>query len=209
MKTTILLTPILAAVMITLVTFAIHSQPTETIAAENPQGNKAYVFAEGVSPQATFMFREATVTYDFQIFSTTNNLLNTVNNGVARGTSPEFTLIRIVGDTPYLHKAVDQTFEYGGRAAVIDYPYKLFDVSVDMMEAGQSLRTFKYGDCSLTNYKINTRTDNEEGYTTGGKTGFAVTEEYYFSCNGLTQISHDYDQAVKQVYKKGNVKASQ
>jgi hypothetical protein len=203
-------TSVIAAIAIASIALLVALSQTHTTTAQTaPTGNNVYVFAEGVSPQATFMFREATVTYDFQIFSTTNNLLNTVNNGVARGTSPEFTLIRIVGDTPYLHKAVDQTFEYGGRAAVIDYPYKLFDVSVDMMEAGQSLRTFKYGDCSLTNYKINTRTDNEEGYTTGGKTGFAVTEEYYFSCNGLTQISHDYDQAVKQVYKKGNVKASQ
>ncbi|MEM3025825.1 MAG: hypothetical protein QXY25_08630, partial [Candidatus Nitrosotenuis sp.] len=146
----------------------------QTTAQSAPLGNNVYVFAEGVYPQATFKFRDATVTYEFQLYDTVNNLFSTSSSGfTTRQVAPEFTMARVVGETPYLHEAVDQTFQYNGKAAGLDYPYKEFDVTVDLIQAGQSVRTMEYADCSITNYKINTRTDNEEGYTTGGKTGFA------------------------------------
>ena len=127
-----------------------------------------------------------------------NNLFGTTANGFTstRTISPEFTLVKVVGDTPYLHKAVDQTFENGGRT-ISEYDYKMFDVTIEMMQAEKSLRTIEYKDCSITNYKINTRTDNEEGYTTGGKTGFAVVETYTFACNGFSLKSPLYDEIIK------------
>ena len=172
---------------------------TENISAvDEPKGNAAYVFGEGVYPQATFNFRSGTVTYDFQLYDMTNNLFGTTANGFTstRTISPEFTLVKVVGDTPYLHKAVDQTFENGGRT-ISEYDYKMFDVTIEMMQAEKSLRTIEYKDCSITNYKINTRTDNEEGYTTGGKTGFAVVETYTFACNGFSLKSPLYDEIIK------------
>ncbi len=172
---------------------------TENISAvDEPKGNAAYVFGEGVYPQATFNFRSGTVTYDFQLYDMTNNLFGTTANGFTstRTISPEFTLVKVVGDTPYLHKAVDQTFENGGRT-ISEYDYKMFDVTIEMIQAEKSLRTIEYKDCSITNYKINTRTDNEEGYTTGGKTGFAVVETYTFACNGFSLKSPLYDEIIK------------
>ena len=174
------------------------SQSQTSIAADTPKGNNAYIFAEGIYPQATFKFRDATVTYEFQIYDTINSLFNTVNGFTTRQASPEFTLVRIVGDTPQLHEAVDQTFEYNGKNSGFDYPYKEFDVIVDMIKAGESIRSMEYTDCSVSNYKINTRTDNEEGYTTGGKTGFAVAETYTFVCNGFTPHATLYDKMVEE-----------
>jgi len=174
------------------------SQTGNIQAADAPKGNNVYVFAEGVYPQATFTFRDQTVTYDFQLYDTTNNLFSTSASGfTTKQTAPEFTLIRAVGDTPYLHEAVDQTFEYGGKS-MQDYPYKFFDVTVNMIQAEQPMRTMEYKDCSISNYKINTRTDNEEGYVTGGKTGFAVVETYTFICNGFTPKAPLYDSLVKE-----------
>jgi len=190
----------LAIASITLV-FGL-SQTDKITAADAPTGNNVYVFAEGVYPQATFKFRDQTVTYDFQLYDTTNNLFSTSASGfTTRQVAPEFTLARAVGDTPYLHKAVDQTFENGGKS-MQDYPYKFFDVTVEMVQAGQSVRTMEYKDCSINNYKINTRTDNEEAYTTGGKTGFAVVETFTFVCNGFTPKSPLFDVMMEEQQNK-------
>ena len=188
-------TSIIAAIAIATVALAIGLSQTQTTTAQTaPQGNSVYVFGEGVSPQATFKFRDQTVTYEFQLFDMSSNLFGTTASGFnARSQAPEFTLARIVGDTPYLHQAVDQTFENNGRTSMQDFPYKLFDVNVDTMQAGQPLREIQYKDCSITNYKINTRTDNEEGYTSGGKAGFALVETYTFTCTSFEPRAVDYE----------------
>jgi hypothetical protein len=196
----------LASVVIAIASLAIMvglSHTQQTTAQSVPLGNNVYVFAEGVYPKATFGFRDATVTYEFQMYDTVNNLFSTSANGfTTRQMAPEFTLARAIGETPYLHEAVDQTFRYNGKSSGFDYPYKEFDVTVELVQAGQSLRTLEYEDCSITNYKINTRTDNEEGYTTGGKTGFAVVETYSFSCAGFTPHAPTYDKLVKEQQNK-------
>lgn len=188
-------TSVIAAITIAMIAIVVGlSQTQSTTAQTAPQGNSVYVFGEGVSPQATFKFREQTETYEFQLFDMSSNLFGTTASGFnARSQAPEFTLSRIVGDTPYLHKAVDETFANNGRTAIQDFPYKIFDVSVNTMQAGQSLREIEYKDCSITNYKINTRTDNEEGYTSGGKAGFALVETYTFTCTSFTPHATDYD----------------
>jgi hypothetical protein len=193
-------TSVIAAIAIASIALVVGlSQTQSTTAQSAPVGNNVYVFGEGVYPQATFGFRDGAVTYDFQIYDTTNNLFSQNSaGGLGKQVAPEFTLARIVGDTPYLHEAVDQTFEYGGKVSGFDYPYKEFDVMVNMVQAGESVRSMEYSDCSVTNYKINTRTDNEEGYVTGGKTGFALVETYTFVCTGFTPHSPLYDQLVQE-----------
>lgn len=188
-------TSVIAAVAIFSIALVLGLSQTQTItAADPPKGNGAYVFAEGVSPEATFKFREKTVTYEFQGFTTVNNLFGTIGGGFqTKQTSPEFTLQKIVGDTPYLHEAVDQTYEQGGNLAGQEYPYQKFDVEVKMKLDGKSVRTLKYGDCSVANYKITSEFDKEEGYTTAGKTGFALLETYTFQCKGFKPTSPIYD----------------
>ncbi len=197
-------TSIIAAIAIASIALIVNlSQTVNVQAVDPPKGNNVYIFGEGVYPQATFNFRSGTVTYDFQLYDMTNNLFGTTANGFTstRTISPEFTLVKVVGDTPYLHKAVDQTFENGGKT-ISEYDYKMFDVTIEMMQAEKSLRTIEYKDCSITNYKINTRTDNEEGYTTGGKTGFAVVETYTFACNGFNMESLDFNAMIADKQNK-------
>lgn len=188
---------ILAFAMASIALVVGLSQTTSITAADAPKGNAMYIFAEGVSPQVTFEFRDQTVTYEFQMYDTTNNLFSTSASGfTTKQTAPEFTLIRTVGDTPYLHEAVDQTFEHG-KSGGFEYPYKEFDVTVEMIQARKVLRSMEYDDCSINNYKINSRTDNEEGYTTG-KTGFALVETYTFVCNGFTPSSPLYNEMMEE-----------
>jgi hypothetical protein len=122
------------------------------------------------------------------------------NNG--RGTSPEFTLTKIAGGTPYLYAAVDEVQANGvdGRRTG---DYYEFTVRVDLMQAGEPVRVLQYDRCNIVNYKVDTRTDNEEGYTTGGKTGFAVTDTFTIGCGGYHAENPQLDAMIKeQQYRK-------
>jgi hypothetical protein len=194
-------TSIVAALAIASIALIVGLSQTETITAQSaPTGNAMYPFAEDVYPSVTFEFRDATVTYDFQLFDTTNNLFTASAAGSnfvsAKQIAPEFVLQRIVGKTPYLHQAVDQSFEWGGRNALQDYSYKEFDITVDMVQKGQVLRTFEYADCGLTNYKIKTEFDKAESFT--GRDAFANLEQYTFVCAGYSMSSPVYDQMMEE-----------
>lgn len=187
-------TSVIAAIAIATITLVVGISQTHTTTAQStPLDNNVYVFAEGVYPQATFKFKDATVTYQFQAYTQTTDLLS--NTG--RGLTPEFTLQRVVGDTPYLHKAVDQAYQNNGKLSAFDFPYQEFDVEIELIQAGETMRVFKYGDCQIGNYKTATEFDKEEGYTTGGKTGFAVMETYTFSCAGFEPVATSYKQMMK------------
>jgi hypothetical protein len=173
------------------------SDTDKITAAEAPEGNDMYPFAEDVYPVATFKFRDATVTHDFQLFDTTNNLFSTSVSGfTTKQVAPEFVLQKVVGDTPYLHKAVDQTFEMGGKSSLQDYPYKEFDVTVEIVKGDTTFRTFDYTKCSISNYKIKSEFDKAESFT--GKDAFAVLEQYTFVCLGYKQSSPMYDAMMEE-----------
>ncbi|MEW6043091.1 MAG: hypothetical protein AB1608_02400 [Thermoproteota archaeon] len=184
-------TSLIAAVVIVTITLVITiSQTQSTTAQSTPLGNNVYVFAEGVYPQATFKFKDVTVTYDFQAFTQTSNLIG--SNG--RSATPEFTLQRIAGETPFIHQAADEAYQSGGRISSLELPYEEFDVDIELVQGGKTIREFKYGDCQISNYKVVTEYDKEEGYTTGGKTGFAVMETYTLSCMGLEPVANIFDE---------------
>lgn len=168
---------ILAFAMASIALVVGLSQTTSITAADAPKGNAMYIFAEGVNPVATFSFGDKTETADFQIFSQTQGF---GNNG--RGTSPEFTLTKIAGGTPYLYAAVDEVQANGldGRQTG---DYFDFNVRVELVQAAETVRVLQYDRCNIVNYKVDTRTDNEEGYTTG-KTGFAITDTFTIGCGG-------------------------
>ncbi|CAE6499113.1 hypothetical protein [Candidatus Nitrosotenuis uzonensis] len=194
MNTKITLTSLTVAITIASIALVMSlSQTQQTTAEDAKKGNAAYLFGEGVNPKVTFVFREATVTYDFQLFTQSSNLFATAGGGVSQRTAiPEFTLTKLVGDTPYLHEAVDQTYYYQGRSTSHEYPYKFFDVIVNFDQAGKTLRTFKYTECSVTNYKITTEFDKAESFT--GKDGFALTEAFSFQCNGFFPQNPTYQE---------------
>lgn len=102
------------------------AETNKVLAVDAPKGTQVY-FAEGVHPVVTFKFRDVTVTHDFQIFSQTSGFGN-----AARGFTPEFTLMKVIGDTPYLHHAVEQTNAHSLRSYT-DQQYKV-DVTVDIVQ---------------------------------------------------------------------------
>lgn len=164
------------------------SQIQTSIAVETPKGNNAYIFAEGVNPRVTFTFDGSTEVSDFQAFTQTNALSGT--NG--RGTNPEFTLVKVPGNTPLLYRATDELLAKGNRGSA-EWEYNRFDVIVDLVQSGEPLRSFKYTGCEVNSYRVYTDWDKEEGYTTG-KTGFAVQDEFKFLCLGFYPLNQQLDQ---------------
>ncbi|WP_179368459.1 hypothetical protein [Candidatus Nitrosotenuis sp. DW1] len=189
MKNKTITTSVIAAIAITSIALVFGLSQTQNIAADTPQGNSVYVFAEGVNPQITFGFRDGTEVSDFQAFTQTNALSGA--NGIA--TQPEFTLVKVPGNTPLLYKAADELLVKGKRGS-IEWQYNRFDAKVDLVQAGEPVRSFKYTGCEVTSYRVYTDWDKEEGYTTGGKTGFAVQDEFKLLCQGFFPLNPQLDQ---------------
>ena len=152
------------------------------------------VFVENVTTTALFEFRDGTEMIPIQQFSQIGGYgTTTLSTGTAKKPSeessettgrskPAFTMEKLVGGTPYLYEAADETQKYFSSSG-FEYDYKFFDVTVYLAKGGDVLRAFEYRDCQVTNYVVTTRSDNEEGYT--GK-GFVLVDQFSFECKGYT-----------------------
>ena len=166
------------------------SQTDKITAADAPKGNKLYPFAEDAYPVATFTFNDATVTHDFQLFSQTSGFGNT-----GRGATPEFVLQKVIGDTPYLHKTLEMTHERSNRATSGNSEWE-FNVTVDLVQGQQTLISYVYDRCFITNYKVTTEFDKAESFT--GKDAFAVLEQYTITCGGYEIVNTSYKQMLAE-----------
>lgn len=167
------------SIVIASITLSIGTSQIQTsIAVETPKGNNAYIFAEGVSPHLTFKFTNGIEEADFQVFTQTSGL----TGSQGKSSAPEFTLVKVPGNTPYLYQAADELLSrsFGNN---IEFQYNRFDVTVDLMQAGEQVRSFQYNGCEVNSYRVYTDYDKEEAYTTG-KTGFAVQDEFKILCKG-------------------------
>ena len=84
-------------------------------------------------------------------------------------------------DTPMLYEATDQASKYGPRGYF--FTYREFDVNVYLHQDGETIRQFNYVNCRVSDYKVDTLFDKEEGWH--GK-GFAIVDEFKFTCMGYT-----------------------
>ncbi|MBI3253273.1 MAG: hypothetical protein HYZ56_00865 [Nitrosopumilales archaeon] len=95
--------------------------------------------------------------------------------------SPQFQLIGAVdADKRILYNAADVTFQRG--LSDQNHDYTDFDVDV-YLQNGMPIRTFHYADCRITDYKVATDYDKEEGWF--GK-GFATLDSFTFTCAGYS-----------------------
>ena len=168
-----------------------------------------YVFVEGITTTAEFIFRDGAEISPFQLFTQTGGFATATLEATYRGTGssmnlanpttdagektgrskPAFTLEKNVGGTPYLYKATDDAQKYILNSGM-EYPYKFFDVKVYLTAGGDTLRSFDYKNCQVKSYAVTTRSDNEEGYT--GK-GFVYVDQFTFECDGYTPLNPSMD----------------
>ena len=166
---------ILASVLtISLATLFGMVQPQ--IFAEETE-EKQYTKANDVAIHTVFGFREAIEESDgFQVYKQMS--------GFDRDSeSPAFKLEGVMDfDRPHLYEAVDMAFERGTHDS--QHNYGQFDVDVYLHKDGQTLRHFTYSECSVSDYKVVTLFDKEEGWTTSK--GFATIDEFEFECSGYS-----------------------
>ena len=155
------------------------------------------VFVQNVTTTALFEFRDGSELVPIQQFTQTGGYgTTTLSSGTAKKpaeessettgrSKPSFTMEKVLGGTPYLYAAADETQKYFASSG-FEYDYKYFDVTVYLANGGDVLRAFEYRDCQVINYNVATRSDNEEGYT--GK-GFVIVDQYSFECKGYTPLN--------------------
>jgi hypothetical protein len=94
--------------------------------------------------------------------------------------SPSFKLEGIMDySRAHLYEAADVTFQRGDDS---QHNYGQFNVDVYLQQGNLTLRHFQYEDCKISDYKVDTLFDKEEGWTSNK--GFATIDIFEFECNG-------------------------
>jgi hypothetical protein len=160
---------------------------TNVFAEEEP----LYKTAEDIHAIFTFTFKDGVEVKEFPVFKMEDNFVN-------KNVSPSFSVEGVVGESPYLHKALDEAFKYKANSSY-EWNYQLFDVDIDFTKNGTSVKTLSYHDCYVDDYKVKTLTDDYESYMSS-KTGFAIIDDIDFLCGGLNSITDIVNDSWRPVY---------
>jgi hypothetical protein len=176
--------------------FGIVSQ--QQISAEESD-ERQYATGNDVKIYTEFIFRDAVERSNgFQIYHQVSGF-DRIND------SATFTLSGVVDyDRTYLYEAADMTFVRGITNTQHDYGQ--FDVNVHLQKDGISFRSFEYTDCSIIDYKVDTLSDKEEGWTTSK--GFTTIDEFEFGCNGYRPINPLFDSMESNDVSKASTQSS-
>ena len=109
-------------------------------------------------------------------------------NLIARA-NPSFELVGVPGVTPLLYDVVDRTRESGPNSSGASSSRELFNVHLVLVSGDDVVRSFDYTKCRIADYVIKTEHDTEESFYKG----FALTNEFYFECQGYHPSDPKYD----------------
>jgi hypothetical protein len=143
------------------------------------EDNTEYKMADDIHAILTFTFKDGVETQEFPIF-------NMDDNFVANAGSPGFSVQGVVGNTPYLHKALDEAFVHKQNPSY-EWNYQLFEVDVDYVKNGETVKTLSYHHCYVKDYKVETLTASYESYLSSSS-GFAIIDDIDFQCAGVNPI---------------------
>ena len=160
------------SIIATLAVAAIMGFQLTEITAQEVQ-KPQYLYVEGVEITGVFKFREGEELVSINVFTQTK--------GFQRSEPFIFSMQKIVGFTPLLHKHVDESFLFRNSESQ-KQDWNPFDVDVLLATGPYEKRSFTYSKCFIKDYKVNTLRDNEEGYT---NKGFAVVEDYVLECRDM------------------------
>jgi len=167
------------AIFSIVVLFTITSFGFTNAHAEESEG---YNMIGDVTPVLTFTFRDGVETYEFPVFEMGENFAD--NSGVS------FSVEGSVTNSPILHQAMDQAYQYRFSNDAFDYQLKYFDVGVDFVKKGESIITLDYSYCRIDNYQVETLDSNDyESYFK--EVGFAIVDKIHFVCSGLNSNYSD------------------
>ena len=163
--------------VISLIVLSVTSQP-QTFAEKTTQ--KQYTHANDITIHVVFSFRAAIEESDnFQVY-------RQISGFDHNSESPSFELAGVVDfDRSYLYEAADTTYKRGLHTN--QHQYGQFDVDVYLNQKDNTLRHFKYVDCGVVNYKVDTLFDKEDGWNSNH--GFAIIDKFVFECSGYKPIN--------------------
>jgi hypothetical protein len=129
-------------------------------------------FPIGTGPRAvaTFTYMNGVETIDFPMF---------IQGDILVRSNPTFTLQGVVGEFPMLYARADDNLKMTSATGT-NPVLELFQVDVNLMYGDESVRSFKYTDCRVIDYVIQTQRSAEENYFKG----FALSNTFEFECNG-------------------------
>ena len=183
MKTTIMTIMFAAFVTMSVTTF-------NDVFAEEEETTK-YKMANDIKPVLTFTFKDGIEIHEFPVFIMEDDFVE--NTG-----SPSFSVQGVVGESPHLHRALDQAFKHK-QSAASEWNYQLFEVDVDFVKDGKSLKTLGYHDCLVDDYHVVTLRDDQESYMSS-KTGFAIVDDIDFQCAGIDYLTEEYEETWQKTY---------
>ena len=167
------ITSIATIAIISLIVIGVTNQNNGILAEEK----KEYELANGVKVSAVFLFMDGTEQVGFQLFEQTTGFDREKQ-------TPQFHLVGAISDDrPLLYKAADMTYRMG-KSDGQEQTY--FDADV-ILENGMVLRKFHYEDCRVTDYKVRTEYDKDKPWVYKG--GFAILDDFKFTCNGYTPVN--------------------
>ena len=155
------------------------SMPTEPI---TDFGESGFTFASEMRTSVTFVYDEGAEKIEFPVF-------NLVSGYEENPNSPEFSVEGILDYYPLLYRAIDNSRVVSGASSTSNLD---FDALVEFTNGEDVLRGLEFRDCIVSDAKINTQTDKEEGFT--GKSGFAIVHQLGFTCAGISPINMYYDE---------------
>lgn len=146
----------------------------------NTYMSNSYNMGTGPHVIATFDFDSGTEIIDFPEFHQ--------GNLIARA-NPSFELVGVPGITPLLYDVADRTRESGPNSSGASLSRELFNVHLVLAYGDDVVRGFDYTKCRITDYVVKTEHDTEESFYKG----FALTNEFYFECQGYHPSDPKYD----------------
>jgi len=146
-------------------------------------GDSGFKFANDVNTSVTFNFDNGVETIHFPVF----NLISGYEESSERVVA-EFEVEGVLDYYPLLFDAIDKSRQVSGLSTSSNVD---FDAQVEFTNPESTLRGFDFTSCRISDARITTQTDKEEGFT--GKSGFVLVLQSTFTCSGLKGMNMYYD----------------
>lgn len=122
--------------------------------------------------------------------------------GFDRSDDSMFKLQKVVGHTPLLHHMADESMMIS--RSNVNFDRVFLDVDVQISQNGEIIRNMDYNRCQITDYKITTKHDDDDGWH--ATEGFSLVDEFEFTCDGYQPSSPLYEQM--HIVKKAKTPSS-
>ncbi|MDH3340217.1 MAG: hypothetical protein OEL84_02900 [Nitrosopumilus sp.] len=146
-------------------------------------GESGFKFINGMKTSVTFSFNEGKEKIEFPVFNLVSGYAESERN-----VKPEFSVEGVLDYYPLLQSKIDNARKVSGLSVSSNDD---FDALVEFTNGEKTLRGLDFSSCRVTDAKITTLTDKEEGFT--GKSGFVTAYQLGFECSGLNALNMYYD----------------